>query len=540
MFDFHFLRPALLLALPLLALLYWALRRRLVSKAHWQETIALHLVKALTPRQTLLDKFKPVDLVAVIALLLVFAAAGPAWYKAVDEGQEQPPIVLVLKLSQTMLANDIQPNRLTRAKQKITDLLAFRAGAKTALIVYADSSHKVLPMTEDNRVFQPFVEALSPEVMPNNESLEADDVAAAIDLAAQEVERAGEGIIVLMADDMQPGEVEKLKQNDTAFIWWQFATEEGGVIVSESGAYQSDDSGQSLTFALNPTIAADLPQVMTQKVTVNNQDLLALDNKARELQRRALRDNPEAPYQDMAWYFIWPVMVLMALWFRKGFTSTGTRTASRDGVSALGGVCLSALWLGLALQPQTARADLLDWFVTPDQQGYWQYQKKHFDEAAQKFADPMWRATALYKEGQYNQAANVFATIGTVEAMYNRANALLKAHQYYGAEAAYLQVLKEKPGFAKAERNLAITRAIIQELIAAGDNVDLEQSVSLEVDDQKVAPEEDGGKTQAYQVSDTLSEDAREKWMRSVDSDMSDFLSAKFANEANSQGDDGE
>ncbi|MCP8899574.1 VWA domain-containing protein [Gilvimarinus xylanilyticus] len=528
MFDFHFLRPALLLALPILALLYWALRRRLISKANWQKTIAPHLVKALTPRQSLLDKFKPVDLVAVIAFLLVFAAAGPAWYKAVDEAEKSPPVVLVLKLGQTMLANDLQPNRLTRAKQKITDLLSFRAGAKTALIVYADSSHKVLPMTEDNRVFQPFVEALSPDIMPNNASLGADDAAAAIELAAQEVERAGEGVVILMADNLQPGEVEKLNQSETPFIWWQFATEQGGVIVSDSGAYQSDDSGQALNFALNPTIAAELDQVITQKVTLNNQDLLALDSAVRELRREALRNNPNAPYQDMAWYFIWPVLGLMALWFRKGFTSTGAQIGSRGAAPVL-----VALFIGFAMQPQTARADVLDWFVTPDQQGYWQFQKNHFERAAQAFADPMWKATALYEEGKYNQAANLFATIGTLEAMYNRANALLKAHQYYGAVAAYQQVLKEQPGFAKAERNLAITQAIIQELIDAGENIDAEQSISLEVDDRQAKPEEQTGKSQQYQVGDTLSEDAREKWMRSVDSDMSDFLSAKFANEAN-------
>ncbi|WP_020207727.1 vWA domain-containing protein [Gilvimarinus chinensis] len=531
MFDFHFLRPELLLSLPVLALLYWMLRRRLVSKANWQEHIPAHLVKALTPRQTLRDKFKPVDLVAVLSLLLVIAAAGPAWYKTVDDQQQSPPIVLVLKLGKTMLANDIQPNRLTRAKQKITDLLSFRAGAKTALIVYADSSHKVLPMTEDNRVFQPFVEALSPDLMPNNDSLGADDAAAAIALATQEVDRAGEGVVVLMADNLQPGEVEKLKQSQTPFIWWQFATEEGGVIVNESGAYQSDERGRSLTFGLNPTIVAELPHVITQKVTLNNQDLLALDKSVGELQRRALRENSDAPYKDMAWYFIWPVLVLMALWFRKGFTSTGAQVGSRGAAPVL-----VAVFIGFTVQPQTARADVLDWFVTPDQQGYWHYQQNHFERAAQVFDDPMWKATALYEEGKYSQAANLFATIGSLEAMYNRANALLKGHQYYEAVAAYQQVLKENPEFAKAERNLAITQAIIQELIDAGDNIDLEQSVSLEVDDKKAAPEKEGGKTQEYQVGDTLSEDAREQWMRSVDSDMSDFLSAQFANEVNSPG----
>lgn len=527
MFELHFLRPEWLLSLPVLVLSYWCVRRRLRKRQHMQSAIAPHLVAALTPRQRLADKFKPVDLVLAIGCLLALAAAGPAWEREVSDRGAKAPIVLVQKVSESMLANDFQPSRLELAKQKIRDLLSFRAGAKTALIAYASTSHKVLPMTEDHRVFLPFIEALVPGVMPGNSVL-ADDAADALALAQQELERAGGGSVVLLADDIRASEVIKLKSQSLPFIWWQFATPEGGMIVSGAGDFVTDSAGQALSLKLNETIAGELAQMQTQKVALGNQDIVAIDRTASQQRRQALQGNTDAPYRDMGWYFCWPALVLVALWFRKGFT-TAEGKKQRASVS---GVCLLVCAAALLAPTPSARADAVDWFFTADQQGWMAFKNNQFDRSAELFLDPMWRGTALYENGKYELAAQVFATVGTLDAMYNRANALLKAHQYPQAIAAYEQVLAQEPGYEKAARNQAIAEQIMKLLIAEGGNIDAEQSVSLEVDDRTVKHVDDNTKTLDYQVGDNLSVDAKEQWMRSVNSDMSDFLSAKFSNEA--------
>ena len=528
LFDLHFLRPWVLLCALLFAALYWFLRRALANQSNAQDLIAPHLVAALTPKQRLRDKLKPIDLVFVFSLFLTIAAAGPAWRSTASDPNHKPPIVLVLKVSQSMLANDVTPTRLTRAKQKIRDLLQYRAGAKTALIVYDASSHKVLPMTEDNNVFLPFIEALSPEVMPNGAG---DAVTAAMKIAQRELQKAGGGAIVLAADDIAHAQIAALNKLASPFIWWQFATPKGGVVVADDGSIVSGTDGEVQNFALDDSIAGKLQQVDVQKVTLNSQDLVEIDRVASERYRDWKNADSNAPYREMTWYFVWPLLLFVALWFRRGFVSLDAAQRSSRAVSSLAVIGL----LGTLSYSPASEAEAIDWFLTRDQQGMLAFHNKEFKKAAALFNDPMWKGAALYEAGDYTQSAQVFATVGTVDGFYNRANALFKGHEYQAAIAGYQQVLVQQPDHRQAARNLAIAQAAMQSLLEQGGNIDAEQSISLEVDDKKVAEPADG-ESQDYQVSDTLSEDAKDQWMRSVESDMSDFLTAKFAAEAASGG----
>ena len=69
--------------------------------------------------------------------------------------------MVALDLSRTMDAIDVQPSRLERGKQKIRDLVGLREGARTALVAYAGSAHLVLPLTEDRRILETYLEALA-------------------------------------------------------------------------------------------------------------------------------------------------------------------------------------------------------------------------------------------------------------------------------------------------------------------------------------------------------------------------------------------
>src|SRR5690606_41554096 len=75
-------------------------------------------------------------------------------------------LAVILDLSLSTLATDLQPNRLTRAKQKLSDLLQQRQEGQTALVVYAGDSHVVSPLTDDSETVLAMVPALDPFIMP--------------------------------------------------------------------------------------------------------------------------------------------------------------------------------------------------------------------------------------------------------------------------------------------------------------------------------------------------------------------------------------
>jgi Ca-activated chloride channel family protein len=82
-----------------------------------------------------------------------WSLAGPTWKKIELPGQElETPLVILLDLSQSMLSDDLQPNRLERAKFKISDLVGHHPQARAALIGFAGTAHTIVPLTRDYEI----------------------------------------------------------------------------------------------------------------------------------------------------------------------------------------------------------------------------------------------------------------------------------------------------------------------------------------------------------------------------------------------------
>jgi Ca-activated chloride channel family protein len=97
-------------------------------------------------------------LLAVAAALLALAAVGPQWGRA--EAQTQPAtgrdVLFVLDVSRSMLAEDVQPSRLERARADLRELAASlqeRGGYRVGLIAFADHASILCPLTFDYRAF---------------------------------------------------------------------------------------------------------------------------------------------------------------------------------------------------------------------------------------------------------------------------------------------------------------------------------------------------------------------------------------------------
>src|SRR5262245_18149100 len=128
------------------------------------------------------------------------ALTGPTWrLEPSPFASAQRPAKVLLKVTQSMLATDLAPTRLDRAREKIADLLAMRAGAPTGLIAYSGSAHLVLPPTPDGDVVLAMVKALSPDIMPRDGDRLADAVTAATKIL-QDGNQGGS--IVVFADSV--------------------------------------------------------------------------------------------------------------------------------------------------------------------------------------------------------------------------------------------------------------------------------------------------------------------------------------------------
>ncbi|MCX9565240.1 VWA domain-containing protein, partial [Vibrio cholerae] len=126
-----------------------------------------HLRQALTLNQGGWSKQLPLKMLIVVVVMTVIICAGPAWQREASPfGEDSASLMVLLDSSESMQQKDIAPDRLTRSKQKILDLTEARKGGKTGLMVFAGSAHVAMPLTSDNRVLQPYLAAINPNVMP--------------------------------------------------------------------------------------------------------------------------------------------------------------------------------------------------------------------------------------------------------------------------------------------------------------------------------------------------------------------------------------
>ena len=168
-----------------------------------------------------------------------------------------------------------------------------------------------------------------------------------------------------------------------------------------------------------------------------------------------------------------------------------------------------------------------------DQQAMRLFLAEAYSAAATAFEDPGWRAAALYRTGEFEQAASVLSGQATPEAAFNRGNALVFLGRYEEAVQSYDAALASRPGWNAAEENRAIASARIRRETALGEATEIGAD-EIVFDDSKAK----GGDTVEVTGGEALGDDAlRALWLRSVRSEPGDFLRVKFAYQRATQGD---
>ncbi|KAA5547284.1 VWA domain-containing protein [Roseiconus nitratireducens] len=198
--DFHFLRPAWLLLLPLVIGLWWLWQRRSDPLHGWRRQMDATLLNALSVgRDRLHDRDARWLLVGWI--LATIAIAGPTWRPEPNPFVEDAqPLMVLLKADQSMNRTPPEPNRLERAQLKIKDLAALRRGQPLGLIAYAGSAHLVLPPTRDTEIVAQMAAEIGPSVMP----VPGDRLDLAIRKAAEVLDGSdGDGSLLVITDSVE-------------------------------------------------------------------------------------------------------------------------------------------------------------------------------------------------------------------------------------------------------------------------------------------------------------------------------------------------
>ena len=167
MTEFHFLRPLWFLVLiPLLAF-FWLLWRQQSPLKAWAQVCDHHLLQHLLQSKGGKKRSWALFFLSMSAFCMVMSLGGPTWSRLpVPTFKSVQPRVVVLDLSDSMLIKDLMPDRLTRAKFKLHDLLKHREVGQLGLIVYTGEPFIVSPLTDDAQTIEALLSTLSPKIMP--------------------------------------------------------------------------------------------------------------------------------------------------------------------------------------------------------------------------------------------------------------------------------------------------------------------------------------------------------------------------------------
>jgi Ca-activated chloride channel family protein len=499
--PFHLLRPLWLIALVPVIAVVLLVRWRQSPEAQWGGVIAPHLLKELIVRPGGRGTVDPIYLVAAAMVFSILALSGPTWRRELPPFvEDKAPLMIVLALNSSMNQTDIAPSRLDRAKQKIGDLLAARAGARSGLIAYAGTAHLVMPLTDDGSVIAPFLAALTPSLMP----ADGKNVSAAVALAAQSLaSEATAGTILIVGDGLDDGEDAVARQvagrSNIAVL--RVAPSHGGT-----------------TSALERSDAVP--------VSIDNSDIQALERRIETHFQAAQGDAFGAQWKDEGYWLLLPAALLTLLWFRRGTTVPWVLAcflmfhgwpAGAQSVTTINGTpWLKNLWL------------------TPDQQGRIAFDHGDYATAAKLFTDPMWRGTAAYRAYDFLTAAQAFEHVGTIEGRFALGNAQAQNHAYEKAIKAYDEVLQAQPQNFAAKTNRAIVVAALKAREEKRRKQEQDDSAPPDekADETVVDPDQKGGKRVQVTPADVTTPGAAEAWMRAVQTTPADFLKMKFAVQA--------
>ncbi len=452
--NFHFLRPEMLLGFLLLPLIWWLVRAPQLGHNDWAKTIDPRLLSHLTPEAQTPQGKTWRSGILFAWLLLCLALAGPSWEKKPHPVVKiNDNLVIALDLSISMLATDIAPNRLTRAKQKLQDLLKLRKEGATALVAFSGDSHVVTPLTDDMRTIQANLPALDPFIMPVIGS--RPDLAVEQSLRLLEQAEAPRGRILMITDSIDAEQAEDIEDlldgKAVSLNILAIGTAEGGPIDLPERGYLKHEGNvviPRIDFSQLENIANTNDGVLAQ-LSLDDSDLKRLDVSGQRFVAREQSETAEQfeqgfdAWEDRGYWLLVLIIPLVLLVHRQGV--------------------LVILVLAFLPLDQSHAFGWDDLWKTPDQQAAEALQKGETERAAELFESTEHKAHARYNAGQYQQAEQSYSQVDSASAMYNRGNALAQQQKFEEAIAAYDEALERQPDLEDARYNKELIEKFLEQ-----------------------------------------------------------------------------
>ena len=290
----------LLLIIPILIILkimMWYVQRKKLSRIGNPT-----LLKELMPD---VSRFRPwVKFLLLITALssLILALARPQFGSKIShEKRNGIEAIIALDISNSMLAQDVQPSRLDKSKLMIENLINSFINDKIGLVVFAGEAYVQLPITSDYVSAKMFLSDITPSLI----SAQGTDIARAIRVSLSSfTQQKGVGKAIILITDGEDNEggaleaVKEAKEKGVNVFILGVGDSKGSPIPLGNGEYLKDNHGQTVITALNENMCKEIAQAGSGTYIHIDNTSLAQEQLNNELSKLQKGDSDAVVYSE--------------------------------------------------------------------------------------------------------------------------------------------------------------------------------------------------------------------------------------------------
>ncbi len=317
--NFQFQHPEFFTALflvPLMALLFWYVIRR--KKDTVKKIGDTRLVKELIGSYSPLKFFLKFILLSLSLVAIIIAIINPQLPGKMDKVERKGVDVLIaMDVSNSMLAEDIRPNRLERAKQLVYQLMSRLENDRVGLVLFAGRAYMQMPLTTDHSAARMYIQNASPDIVPTQGTM----ISEALKLSAtafNSKERKYKSIILITdGEDHDPAslEIASLLAEQGVMINTVGIGSTLGTPIPDpaTGQYKKDDQGNTILTKLNEGQLKQLAAT-TKGIYINPENFNdaedAIVKQLSTIEETAMEDSA---FKDYIHYFPWFIAAALVL-----------------------------------------------------------------------------------------------------------------------------------------------------------------------------------------------------------------------------------
>ena len=318
---FRFAHPEFLylfIALPFVFAIYIYLnikKRKDVSKIG-----ALDLVKQMMPELSLKRSYLKFWIVFTALALGVFLVAGPQFGTKVEKVEKRGiELVIAIDVSNSMLARDVKPDRLSRAKQLLSRLIDARKDDKVALIVFAGEAYVQMPLTSDTQSAKLFLNSIDPSLVPVQGTVISKAIELGINSFSSDKDVDKAMILLTDSEDHEGDAIQYAKRAADAGIMVNvigIGSVDGSPIPESqfSSNYKTDTEGNIVVTKLNEQMALEIAQNgkgLFVHADNTNAAMNALEAELDKLQKKDMESLAYSEYDEKFPIVAWILLIVL-------------------------------------------------------------------------------------------------------------------------------------------------------------------------------------------------------------------------------------